>query len=107
MPRPGPGPGRRPSFRRWCRSVVAPPLAALEAVRGTGDCAVGRAPTLDDLVVLDALLVGAGRRAGRGAAGCLLRDPGPTAAVEPDTEQQFARWDALALQLGYRIAAVE
>src|SRR5256885_9968189 len=36
--------------------VVAPPLAALEAVRGTGDRAVGRALALEHLVVVDALL---------------------------------------------------
>ncbi len=58
------------------RGVVGPPVGAAVRVRGAGDGAGGRAAVPEDLVVLDARLVGAGRRAGRGAAGRGLGDAG-------------------------------
>src|SRR6185503_3070952 len=59
------------------RGVVPPPLAAALGVGGTGDGAGRRAPGLEHLVVLAALLVGTGSRPGRGAAGRGLADAGP------------------------------
>src|SRR5256885_17181834 len=73
--------------------VVAPPLVALEAVRGTGDRAVGRALALEHLVVVDALPVRARCRTAGLPAGRLLGPPGPAPAVEADADQQLARRD--------------
>src|SRR5690606_22568062 len=81
------------------RGIVAPPVVAAVGVRRAGDGPGGRAARLEHLVVLDALLVGARCRAGGGAAGRALGDPGPAAAVEADAEQELVRGDALALQL--------
>src|SRR5690606_3559000 len=81
------------------RGVVAPPLVTALGVGGAGDGAVGRALVLEDLVVLDPGLVGAGRGAGGGPARRGLSDAGPPAAVEPDAQQQLARGHALGLQL--------
>src|SRR3954469_3851640 len=67
-----------PGDRR--RGVVTPPVVAAVGVRRAADRAGGRAAVLEDLVVLDARLVGAGRRAGGRAAGRGLADPGPAAA---------------------------
>src|SRR4029078_3172741 len=79
--------------------VVAPPLAAAERIRRPSHGPSGRAARLEHLVVLDALLVGAGRGTGRGPAGGRLGPPGPTPAVEADADQQLRRRHALALQL--------
>src|SRR5690349_989869 len=76
------------------RGVVAPPVAAAPGVCRTADGAGGRARVLEDLVVLDAGLVRAGRRASRGAPGRVLGDAGPAAAVEADAEQDLAGRDA-------------
>src|SRR6266536_4688481 len=79
--------------------VVAPPVAAAVCIGRAGHAAVGRALALEHLVVLDALLVGAGRRPGGGAARRALGDAGPAAAVEADAQQQLAGGAALALEL--------
>src|SRR2546423_9548293 len=57
------------------RGVVAPPLAALEAVRGAGGRTVARALRLAQLVVLHAGLGLARPRASRRAARGLLPQP--------------------------------
>src|SRR5262245_48447947 len=62
------------------RGVVAPPVVAAQRVGRAADGARGRAGVLQDLVVLDARLVGAGRAAGGRAAGCGLSDARPAAA---------------------------
>src|SRR3954454_3273221 len=94
-----------PGDRR--RGVVAPPVAAAVGVRRPADRAGGRAAVLEDLVVLDARLVGAGRRAGGRAAGRRLGDPGPAAAVEADAQQDLVGRHALALQFLDRRVRVE
>src|SRR6266536_359610 len=78
--------------------VVAPPVAAALGVGGARDGAGGRALALEHLVVLDALLVGAGRGAGGGAARRALGDAGPAPAVEADAQQQLAARHSLADQ---------
>src|SRR6266516_5670484 len=70
--------------------VEAPPLATVEAVGGAGDNPAGLAVLDDLLVVVDARLVQARRRAGRLAARLLLGHAGPAAAVETDAQQQLA-----------------
>src|SRR5690606_37257855 len=89
------------------RGVIGPPVVAAVGVRRARDGAGGRAAVLEDLVVLDARLIGAGGRSGGRAAGGGLGDTGPAAAVEADAEQQLARRDALRLQLGDRGGRVE
>src|ERR1700754_3484445 len=86
-----PGDGRR--------RVVAPPVAAALGVRGAAHRAGRRAGVLEDLVVLDARLVGARWRSGGRASRGRLADAGPAAAVEADAEQHLAVRDALALEL--------
>lgn len=76
-------------------------------VRRTGHRARDGAAVLEDLVVLDAVLVRALRRAGRAAARLGPGDAGSAATVEADAEQQLLRRDAERLQLGDRGVGVE
>src|SRR6266511_5127291 len=89
------------------RRVVAVPVVSALGVRRAADGAGRRAGVLEDLVVLDALLVGTRRRAGRRPAGAGLGDAGPAAAVEADAEQHLVGRYALALQLLDRRVGVE
>src|SRR4030095_13006341 len=87
--------------------VVAPPLAAALGVRRPARGSRRGATGLEHLVVLGARLVGARRGAGRRTAGSGLRDARPTLAVERDAQQELARRDAEALELGDRGRGVE
>src|SRR5215207_10167493 len=89
------------------RGVVAPPLTAAESIRRARHGGRCRAAGLDHLVVLDALLVRAGRGAGRAAAWRGLADTWATSTVEADADEEFVRRDALAAQLAQGRVGVE